>query len=52
MPPKRKAAAASDDRSAKRKANTPVSLDSSDDEYSDSGDVEETERVNKRLGSQ
>jgi len=45
MPPKRKAAAAPG-RAAKRVAsgvNTPVSMGSSDDDYSDYGDVAEAE---------
>ena len=51
MAPKRKAAAPGAGRSAKRIAsgmNTPVSMGSSDDEYSDSGDVEEVDRVVSR----
>jgi len=51
MAPKRKAAATSDGRAAKRVASgvsTPISLgsdDASDDEYSDAGDVEDAEEL-------
>ena len=55
MAPKRKATTAANGRSSKRVASgvsTPVSMGPSDDEYSDSGDIEEIEPADDHLAGQ